>query len=110
MSGKTCSTALLVSAALCLSSAESAAFVHVSKPGETLASVAEHVYGRIQYERLLVAANELDVQGGLSLVPGMRLEIPAVSYRRVVKGDTWAAMAAELLGSPKRSDVLAIAN
>jgi len=50
------------------------------------------------------------VQGGLSISPGMRLEIPAVSYRRVKKGDTWQTMAAELLGLPKRADVLAISN
>jgi LysM repeat protein len=86
------------------------AFTHVVKPGETLASIAERVYGRIQYERILVAANDLEVQGGLSIQPGQRLEIPALSYRRVKKGDTWAALAAELLGAPTRSDVLAIAN
>ncbi|HVU02996.1 MAG TPA: LysM peptidoglycan-binding domain-containing protein [Polyangiaceae bacterium] len=102
--------ALVTLGALLLAPRDGLAFVHVAKPGDTLASVAERVYGRIQYERLLVAANELDVQGGLSLVPGMRLEIPAVSYRRITKGDTWAAIAAELLGSPKRADVLAIAN
>jgi LysM domain len=86
------------------------AFTHVVAPGETLASIAEHVYGRIQLEKILVAANELDVQGGLSIVPGMRLEIPTVSYRRVKKGDTWQTMATERLGSPKRADALAIAN
>jgi hypothetical protein len=89
---------------------EGRAFTHVVLPGETLASIAERVYGRIQYERILVIANELDVQGGVSIAPGMRLEVPAVSYRRVKKGDTWQTMASELLGLPKRSDVLAIAN
>jgi hypothetical protein len=97
-------------AALGTLSASAPAFTHVVKPGETLASIAERVYGRIQYERLLVAANELDVQGGLSILPGMRLEVPAVAYRRVKKGDTWQAMAKDLLGSPKRADVLAISN
>jgi hypothetical protein len=86
------------------------AFSHVVMQGETLASIAEHVYGRIQYERILVAANELDVQGGLSIVVGMRLEVPALGYRRVKKGETWQTLAGELLGSPKRADVLAIAN
>lgn len=86
------------------------AFTHIVQPGETLASIAEHIYGRIQHERILVAANELDLQGGLKIVPGMRLEVPAVSYRRVKKGDTWQSMAAEHLGTPKRADVLAIAN
>lgn len=86
------------------------AFPHVVQPGETLASIAERIYGRIQYERILVAANELDVQGGLSIVPGMRLEVPTVSFVRIKKGDTWQSIAAERLGSPKRADALSIAN
>ena len=86
------------------------AFTHIVQPGETLASIAERIYGRIQHERILVAANELDVQGGLSIVAGMRLEVPSVAYRRVRKGDTWQTMATEHLGTPKRADVLAISN
>lgn len=86
------------------------AFPHVVRPGETLASIAEAVYGRIQLEQVLVAANELDVQGGLSIRPGMRLEVPAVTYRRARAGDTWAALAAETLGAERRSDVLAAVN
>lgn len=107
------SNSLLLAAGLCAGlgvSHEARAFTHVVLPGETLASIAERVYGRIQYERILVVANELDVQGGVSIAPGMRLEIPAVAYRRVKKGDTWQTMAAELLGLPKRADVLAISN
>jgi hypothetical protein len=86
------------------------AFTHVVQPGETLASIAERIYGRVQHERILVAANELDAQGGLTIATGMRLEVPAVSYHRVKKGETWQTMASEHLGSPKRADVLAIAN
>jgi hypothetical protein len=104
-------TTFLSFVALAAASASRArAFTHVVQPGETLASIAEHVYGRIQHERILVAANELDVQGGLSILPGMRLEVPAVAYARIKKGDTWATMAGAYLGSPKRSDALAIAN
>ncbi len=101
---------LVLLAGLCLSTSPASAFTHVVQPRETLASIAERIYGRIQHERILVAANELDVQGGLSIVPGMRLEVPALSYVRIKKGDTWASVAAEQLGSPKRSDALAIAN
>jgi len=90
--------------------AKGGAFSLVVQPGETLASIAERVYGRVQYERILVAANELDLQGGLRIFPGMRLEVPAVAYRRVQKGDTWASIAQERLGSAKRADVLATAN
>jgi LysM repeat protein len=99
---------LLASAATV--TAPAVAFTHVVQPRETLASIAERIYGRIQHERILVAANELDVQGGLSIVPGMRLEVPALSYVRIKKGDTWATVAAEQLGSPKRDVALSIAN
>jgi hypothetical protein len=97
-----CSTSFVTSRA--------AAFTHVVQPGETLASIAEKFYGKIQHEKLLVAANALDAQGGSPIVPGMRLEIPTVSYRRVKPGDTWAKLALELLGSARRADVLSGAN
>lgn len=96
-------------ASLCIST-PAQAFTHVVQKGETLASIAEKIYGRIQHERILVAANALEAQGGIPIVPGMRLEVPAVSYRRIHSGDTWAALAEELLGSAQRSDVLAVAN
>lgn len=86
------------------------AFPWVVQPGETLATIAERVYGRVEYERLLVSANSLEIQGGVSIVPGMRLELPAIAYRRVVHGDTWSSLAAALLGSAERSAVLAFAN
>jgi hypothetical protein len=86
------------------------AFTYVVQPGDTLASIAEQFYGRIQHEKLLVTANALDAQGGTSIVPGMRLEIPALAHRRVRRGDTWPALGIELLGAARRSDVLAIAN
>jgi hypothetical protein len=86
------------------------AFPHVVAPGETLASIAERYYGRIQQERLLVAANFLDARGGTPIVRGMRLEVPALGHRRIVAGDSWEALAAELLGAPARADVLSMAN
>jgi len=86
------------------------AFSYVVSPRDTLASIAERFYGRIQHEKLLVAANVLDAQGGTSIVPGMRLEVPALSHRRVRQGDTWGDLAAELLGAARRSDVLSMAN
>jgi len=86
------------------------AFPHVVLQGETLASIAERYYGRIQKERLLVAANFLDARAGTPIVRGMRLEVPAVGHRRIVPGDTWETLAAELLGAPSRADVLSTAN
>lgn len=100
----------LVALALGAASADAGAFPHVVKSGETLAEIAERTYGRVQMEQILVAANGLDAGGGIPIVAGMRLEVPAVSHHRVTAGETWAALAAELLGDARRSDVLAIAN
>ncbi|MDI1476770.1 LysM domain-containing protein [Polyangium sp. y55x31] len=86
------------------------AFPHVVRSGETLAQIAERVYGRVEMEQILVAANSLDAGRGLSIVPGMRLEIPSVGHHRVTAGETWTSLADTLLGHPERSDVLAFAN
>jgi hypothetical protein len=86
------------------------AFPHVVQPGDTLAAIAQRFYGRVDREALLVTANALGLEGGIAIVPGIRLEVPAVSHRRIVQGDTWPALATELLGAPERSAVLAFAN
>lgn len=86
------------------------AFTHVVTEKDTLASIAERYYGRIQFEKLLVAANDLDARGGSPIVRGMRLEVPALGHRVVKQGETWDSLAAELLGSSRRSDVLSMAN
>lgn len=86
------------------------AFRHVVQKGETLASIAEHVYGRIHYERILVYANALDAWGGVPIVPGMALEVPAMGHRRVSLGETWQALAKELLGDERRAELLAQVN
>jgi phage tail protein X len=101
---------LLVVAALAAFTRDASAFTHVVQKGDTLASIAERYYGRIQFEKLLVAANGLDAQGGTPIVAGMRLEVPALSHRRVKKGDTWPALATTLLGASYRSDVLSMSN
>src|SRR6187549_2909376 len=98
-------------AALSLSLPQPAsAFTHVVVQGDTLASIAEKYYGKIQYEKFLVDANLLAVEGGSPIVKGMRLEVPAVGHRVVKKGDTWEQLASQLLGAPYRSDVLSMAN
>ena len=86
------------------------AFTHIVVQGDTLASIAEKYYGQIQYEKFLVDANLLGLEGGSPIVKGMRLEVPSVGHRAVRHGDTWDALAAELLGAGNRSDVLSIAN
>jgi hypothetical protein len=90
--------------------AQSTAFPHVVRQGETLAQIAERAYGRVEMEQLLVSANGLEAFGGVPVVAGMRLEIPALSHRRVASGDSWAQLAGELLGDPARGDVLAASN
>jgi len=102
-----CFSVLVASVAL----AERAdAFTHVVTEKDTLASIAERYYGRIQFEKLLVAANDLDARGGSPIVRGLRLEVPALGHRVVRQGETWDSLAAELLGAAKRSDVLSLAN
>lgn len=101
--------ALLGLASVAVSS-DAGAFTHVVKRGETLASIAERYYGRIHYERILVYANALDACGGSPIVPGMRLEIPAVSHHRVLAGETWQTLARDLLGQEDRGELLAKVN
>jgi phage tail protein X len=86
------------------------AFTHVVMQGDTLASIAEKYYGKIQYEKFLVDANLLGLEGGSPIVKGMRLDVPSLGHRTVKHGDTWDVLAAELLGAANRSDVLSIAN
>ncbi|MGC4066176.1 MAG: LysM domain-containing protein [Polyangiaceae bacterium] len=86
------------------------ALVHVVQSGDTLAALAERYYGRIQFERILVAANRLDVGGGTALIPGMHLVVPTVTYVTVPAKETWAGLAQRYLGSAQRSDVLSMAN
>src|SRR5262245_43070551 len=105
-----CLLATAASAAALTLALPAKAFTHVVQKTETLAQIAERTYGRIQYEKILVAANALDAQGGSPIVAGMHLEIPAVGHYRVTAGETWASLAKELLGDPERSDVLALAN
>jgi hypothetical protein len=93
-----------------LRAAPARAFTHIVVQGDTLASIAERYYGKIQYEHILVAANLLDLEGGTSITRGMRLEVPALAHRTVVRGDTWDALAQEQLGWSTRSDVLSLAN
>lgn len=103
-------TAAALGLAALFSAGTARAFSYIVAPGDTLASIAERYYGRIQQERLLVAANFLDARRGTPIVPGMRLEVPALGHHRIVRGETWETLAAELLGSPSRADVLSVAN
>jgi hypothetical protein len=93
-----------------LVSSAAAAFPHVVQEGESAAQLAERVYGRVELERVIVAANGLDGRGGSAIVAGMRLELPAVGHHLVLPGETWQSLASDLLGSAKRGDILAQLN
>jgi hypothetical protein len=98
--------------AVALVAADAKAFAHIIRPGETLAQIAERVYGEAQLERVLVGANALDTQGGTVIVPGMRLEIPAPGEHTVMLGESWADLSLAWLGSSEvaRVELLAHAN
>ncbi len=101
----------LLAAALALALATlarpSTAFTHIVRPGETLSQIASRVYGDSRKETVLAGANELDVQGGSAIIPGMRLEVPAPAHHTITSGDTWASLALTWFGDTRRADVLA---
>ena len=94
--------------ALCLPGEDAEAFPYVAKRGETLADIAQRFYGRVELEKVLVAANGLGTE--VPLLPGMRIEVPAVSYHRIEPGEGWAPLAERYLGDPKRAEALAMSN
>jgi LysM repeat protein len=100
---------LALGAAL-LATSDAGAFVHIVRPGETLAQIAQRMYGDPKKELLIADANALDVQGGSVIVPGMRLEIPACTYHRVLERETWPSIAKDELGDSGRADELALIN
>jgi hypothetical protein len=61
-------------------------------------------------ERVLSTANSLDGTKASGLTPGMILEIPAVTYRKVHQDQTWKSLATELLGDEDRYILLAQIN
>ena len=93
-----------------LAGGDVAAFPFVVKPGDSLTSIAQRVYGRSGNERVLATANGLERAGSDPIAPGTRLEVPSLGYRRTTRGDTWAELATQLLGAPERAAALAFAN
>jgi hypothetical protein len=99
---------LVFAAAMCARPGH--AFPYVLQPDETLATVAARMYGSASREKILVDANHLDEKGGIKVVAGMRIDVPAPEVRRAVDGDTWEQLALKWLGDAKRAEALAKAN
>jgi hypothetical protein len=95
---------------LCLFANEASAFPHVVQAKETLAGLSTRYYGRVQYERIITAANGLVHAGARGLIPGMILDIPSLTYHRVQEGENWKSLALTHLGDEERSIVLAQIN
>jgi len=87
-----------------------AAYVHVVREGETLASIAQRYYGDPRLESILVAENGLAEQGGSAIVVGMRLVIPATRYHTAEDGETWSRLSIRFYGDPRRAFLLADEN
>ncbi len=85
-------------------------FIHVVRPGETLASIAQRYYGDPRRESVLVAENGLTAQGGAPIVVGLRLTIPWSTYHRVAAGETWPVLAERFYGDPRRAFAIQDAN
>ncbi len=90
--------------------ADGSTYIHVVRPGETLASIAQRYYGDARRESVLVAENGLTTQGGAAIVVGLRLVIPWVSYHRVRATESWAQIATQHYGDPRRASELIQAN
>jgi phage tail protein X len=97
---------VLFSALVC--ERDASGFPYVMKKGETIADVSSRFYGRVEFEKILIAANALE--GKATLLPGMRLEIPAVAHHTIASSETWETIAEAYLGTRRRSEALAAAN
>ncbi|MGE0787844.1 MAG: LysM peptidoglycan-binding domain-containing protein [Sandaracinaceae bacterium] len=102
--------ASLLGGALDAHAQDAESHIHVVRPGETLASIAQRYYGDPRRESVLVAENGLTTQGGAAIVVGLRLAIPRVTYHRVQEGETWAQIATRHYGDPRRVSALIEAN
>jgi len=103
-------TVMVVLASSATAAAQDSLFVHVVRPGETLASIAQTYYGNPKRENVLVAENGLTDQGGSAIVEGMRLMLPTVHYYRVRATDTWRGLAERYYGDASRAPILIKAN
>lgn len=104
------SAALLMLTLSSAASAQSTSGIHVVRPSETLASIAQLYYGDPRRENVLVAENGLTTHGGAAIQVGMRLVIPAVTYHHVQPGENWQRLSTRFYGEARRAFVLIEAN
>jgi len=90
--------------------AQTTSGLHVVRPSETLASIAQLYYGDPRRENVLVAENGLTTHGGAAIQVGMRLVVPAVTYHHVRAGEGWQRLATRFYGDARRAFVLVEAN
>jgi hypothetical protein len=106
---KIVSLAALALACLSIASTAAAQHVHVVEPGETFSSISQIYFGDPKKERAIRLENQLTGEDA-RLVPGMRLQIPFVTFHKVETGDTWASLALELYGDERRDAALRFVN
>jgi LysM repeat protein len=90
--------------------AQNNAYVHIVRPGDTLASISQQYYGDAHRERVIVVENGLTAQGGASIVAGLRLIIPTVNYHSVTANETWNDIAVRFYGDSRRAFAISEAN
>ncbi len=105
-----CLQCVCVAFAVLGTAAPAHAFPYIVQQGDTLARIAERIYGDPHIEAVIAGANVLDRSGGIALTPGMRIEVPADLSVRAEKGDTWPSLAARWLGQDSHANELAAAN
>lgn len=102
--------ALAISLPSSSAAAGTSSYIHVVRPGDTLASIAQRFYGDPRRENVLVAENGLTNEGGSAIVIGMRLVVPWVQYHRVQEGETWQELADRYYGDARRAFAIVEAN
>ncbi|QQR91952.1 MAG: hypothetical protein IPJ88_03330 [Myxococcales bacterium] len=72
--------------------------------------MAQRFYGDTSYEKILVAANGLNSNGGSAIVVGLQLIVPYSYYHPVEHGESWTRLAERFYGDGKRANVLMASN
>ena len=91
-------------------SAGALAHTHIARIGETLEQLALRYYDNPDLEIVIRAANGFVHPDDGRLTQGERIEIPEVIYHRLRRGESWATLADQYLGSPRRARFLAELN